>query len=110
MINKYYYPQAKEIIKALQHQLYDSGDATHELWNTWVCALNPYEMAESLEKHNLTIVGWFYLTKFKKNLDIGVVAERKDGTRIWCHARKFWFDNWKEEFPDLYKEALYETI
>ena len=94
--------KVKEVIIALQHQLYDQGDATHELLNTWVCALDPYDMVETLEKHNLTIVGYFYLTEPKMRLDIGVVAEDKDGERIWCHARKAWFDDWKEEYPELY--------
>lgn len=103
-MNKYYYNKAKEVVTALQHQLYDSGDATHELLNTWVCALDPYDMVKTLEKHNLTIIGYFYLTEPKMKLDIGIVAENKNGECIWCHARKVWFDDWKEEFPELYEE------
>ena len=104
------YKKAKQIVQALEHELYDSGDAHHEYWNTWVLALDPYDMAESAEKFNLTIIGYFKLKEPKHGLDIGIVAEEKDGNRIWCHAKKVWFEDWKEEFPELYKEALYETI
>lgn len=103
-MNKYYYNKAKEVVAALQHQLYDSGDATHELLNTWVCALDPYDMVKTLEKHNLTIIGYFYLTEPKMKLDIGIIAENKNGERIWCHARKVWFEDWKEDYPELYEE------
>jgi len=93
-----------EILQALNHELYDCGDAYHELWNTWVCALTPYDLLESIEKFNLTIIGYFKLAKPKLGLDIGVVAENQKGERFWCHAKKAWFDSWRDEYPQLYNE------
>ncbi len=97
------YEKTKQIIKDLDHELYDCGDAYHEMWNTWVCALSPYDLLESVEKFNLTILGYFKLDEPKVNLDIGVIVEDGEGERFWCHARKAWFDDWKEEYPELYE-------
>lgn len=97
--------KTKQIIKALNHELYNCGDAYHELWNTWICALSPYEMVESAYKFNFTILGYFKLDQPKLGLDIGVVAENNyNGERFWCHAKKAWFEDWKEDYPELYEE------
>ena len=94
---------AKDVVSALEHQLYDQGDACHEIWNGWICSLNPYEIADYLNKYQFNIVGFFKLSESKLGLDIGIVIEQNaDGSRSWCHAKKTWFDDWKEEYPELY--------
>lgn len=80
----------QEIKEALNHDL-GQVDGYHEMWNSWLYAYNLAEMASTLNEHNLRIVGYATLTVPKhamfsdELLDIGVVAEYKDGERIWCH-------------------------
>lgn len=95
---------AKEIALAMKHKLYDEGDAVHEMWNGWITC-NPYEMAKTAKEEDLTVIGWFTLTAWKKrDLDIGIVAEYPNGDRIWCHAASRWFANWEKWYPELYEE------
>lgn len=87
----------REIKEALNHDL-GQVDGYHEMDNTWLYASNLAEMAASLNKHNLKIIGYAILSVPKCSmlgnlLDVGVVAEYNDGERIWCHCsnerRKF---------------------
>lgn len=97
------FDKAKEIAEAFEHQLYDPGDAPHEMWNGWLMGIDPYDIAAHLKEDKITIIGWFYLTYPKGDLDIGVVAEDFEGDRFWCHAKKSWYSNWKKWYPELYK-------
>ena len=101
-----YFDTAKDIAMAMNHELYDYGDAYHEMWNGWIDP-DRYNMAEKLQNEKLMIVGWFKLTTLKWDdyFDIGIVAEYlSDGERFWCHAASRWFNDWKEYYPELYKE------
>ena len=80
----------QEIKEALNHDL-GQVDGYHEMWNSWLCAGNLFEMASKLNEHKLRIIGYATLTSPKTTmfgtiLDIGVVAEYEDGERIWCHT------------------------
>ena len=80
----------QELKEALKHDL-GQVDGYHEMWNSWLCAGSLAEMASSLNEHKLRIIGYATLTTprittFGTTLDIGVVAEYKDGERIWCHT------------------------
>lgn len=93
-----------ELIKAMEHEMYDQGDARHEMWNHWTWDPSPTNTAIRCKDEGLKIIGYFYLPNPSYDLDIGVVAEYEDGDRIWCHAKKSWYDSWKKWFPDLYKK------
>ena len=76
--------------EALKHDL-GQVDGYHEMWNSWLCAGSLAEMASYLNEHKMSILGYATLTTpritmFGTTLDIGVVAEYKDGERIWCHT------------------------
>lgn len=80
----------QELKEALNHDL-GQVDGYHEMWNSWLCAGSLAEMASELNEHKLKIIGYATLTTprttmFGTTLDIGVVAEYKDGERIWCHT------------------------
>ena len=99
------FDKAKEIAQAMEHELYDAGDAIHEMYNGWIDC-NPYDMAKVVKEMDITIIGWFWLYSNIINktydLDIGIVAEYSDGDRIWCHANSKWFKDWKTYYPELY--------
>ena len=86
--------EVKETIANIKHELYDCGDAVHELDNTWV-RIDPVEMTIELEKRNCILIGFFYLPglNLRYNLiDIGLVIEdRETHNRYWCHANSKWF-------------------
>ena len=81
----------QEIKEALNHDL-GQVDGYHEMDNSWLYAYDLVEMVSALNEHNLRIIGYATLTVPKhamfsdELLDIGVVAEYKDGERIWCHT------------------------
>jgi hypothetical protein len=100
------FDKAKEIAQNLKHEMYNCGDAYHEMWNGWI-GTDPYELAQNAKEYNLIILGYFKLEQPKITyagtiLDIGVVVEDEDGDRFWCHAKKVWFDDWEEKYPELY--------
>jgi hypothetical protein len=96
---------AKKVALALEHELYDDGGTCHEMWNGWI-GCDPYEFAQNLDKYHLIILGYFKLKSLKPGtlLDIGIVAEDEDGERFWCHYSSKWIKDWKDEYPELYKE------
>lgn len=98
-----YLEEAKAVAYAMDHEMYDMGDACHEMWNGWI-DVNPYDMASNAKDNHIMIVGWFKLSiqKWDGDLDIGIVAEDEDGERFWCHASSKWFEKWKEYYPELY--------
>lgn len=94
-----------ELLLAMENQLYDEGEAVHEMWNGWTWDPSPAETAIKASQEGLHFIGWFYLKNPAGylNCDIGVVAEYEDGSRIWCHAKKEWYDSWRRHFPKLYE-------
>lgn len=99
--NTKYFEEAKNVVEAMSHELYDEGDAFHEMWNGWIDC-NPYDMAANAKEEQITIIGWFKLRRPKGDLDIGIVAEYPDGDRFWDHASSEWFTNWRKWYPELY--------
>lgn len=107
-IHKRDFVKAKEIAQAFKHEMYDAGDAEHEMWNGWLMGLSPYELADNIKEDDISIIGWFPLNISKRykgdRCDIGVVAEdNTSGSRFWCHAVSDWYSNWEERYPELYK-------
>ena len=98
-----YIEDAKAIVYAMNHELYDMGDAYHEMWNGWI-ETDPYDFAARAKEEKIMVVGWFKLSiqKMDGDLDIGIVAEYEDGERFWCHASSRWFKRWEEDYPELY--------
>lgn len=102
-----------ELFKNVNHKLYDKGDAIHEMWNGWVWDSNPAETVVTLQQEKLMIIGYFELADYQKagysDMDIGIVAEDiETGNRIWCHAKKGWYESWRKWFPKLWEKAIKE--
>jgi len=98
-----YRESAKEIVKLIKNELpfYEIGD--HEMWNGWVCA-DPYEQAFELKRNNLVLLGVCKDIPYGDKGEIGIVARDEDGDdNFWCHIPEKWFDDWEEEYPELYK-------
>lgn len=107
-IHKRDFVKAKEIAQAFKHEMYDAGDAEHEMWNGWLMGLSPYELADNIKEDDISIIGWFPLNISKRykgdRCDIGVVAEdNTSGSRFWCHAVSDWYSNWEKRYPELYE-------
>ena len=87
--------------------LYDIGDARHEMFNAWIDCDYQDQLLE-LENEDFFIVGvgpapW---APGYFNEPVAVVCEYYDnGDRFWCHAEKDWYDNMREESMELYKKA-----
>ena len=99
------FDKAREIALAMKHEMYDEGDATHEMWNGWITT-DPYKMAKTAKEQDIFVLGWFKLKDYQRRmngLDIGIVAEDFNGNRIWCHAKSSWFEKWEKWYPELYK-------
>ena len=102
------FDKAKEVAQAMQHEMYDQGDAYHEMWNAWLDP-DPYEMAKYCKENSMFIRGWFKLQSPKVVMscecDIGIVAEDSCGDVFWCHAPSHWFSDWKKDYPELFEEG-----
>lgn len=94
----------------LHHDLYDVGDAYHEMYNGWVdCEWR--DLLLNAEDENIFIVGVapapYGCISF--NEPVAIVAESKfNGERFWCHAEKDWIDDMRENSMDEYNKIMEE--
>ena len=99
-------PTNKINLEGLFHDMYDIGDAHHELWNAWI-GINWREMALRLLDEDFYLIGiapcpWGH-GGYKQ--PIAFVVETKDGTeRFWCHGEKDWVLDMREEMKEVYNE------
>lgn len=100
--NKYEQDKQK-LVQAMKNKILLDDCGSHEMYNAWIDP-DPYQMAANCKAEKLTVIGVCDLGEFYKVamfsddiLDIGVVAEYEDGTRIWCHAKSEWFsdEDWR---------------
>ena len=91
----------------LFHDMYDIGDAYHEMWNSWI-KLDFYEMAVTLQDEDFNVIGIAPAPYGAAYIDnpVAVVAEEKNGTRFWCHADQKWIDDMREQIRPVYEAAL----
>lgn len=96
----------------LFHDLYDVGDASHQMWNYWI-ADDAYELLCNLEEEDFFLVGIApasYAFAGKEFEDsIAFVIETYDtGTRYWCHGYKSWVKDMRAQMEHIYKEKINE--
>ena len=88
--------------------LYDVGDARHEMYNAWVECDWRDQLLE-LKNEDFFIVGiapapW---TPGYFRQAVAVVCEYYDNAdRFWCHAEKDWYDSMREESKEQYEKAV----
>lgn len=97
-------PKVSNNLYGLFHDLYNVGDARHEMFNAWI-GTDWYEMSGQLDDEDFYLVGIapapFGTSSIKK--PIAFVAETYDGTdRFWCHGDESWVESMREQMRDIY--------
>lgn len=95
-------------LMGLHHDMYDIGDAFHEMWNGWIhCEW--HEQLTELVDEDFFIIGIAPAPYGCFSIDdpVAIVAEyRGDGTRFWCHASQDWITTMREESMDEYRKLM----
>ena len=87
--------------------MYDVGDASHEMWNAWI-GTNFYEMNFDCNDNNITLIGIApapYPCSAIRNA-VAFVAEDEDGNRFWSHGSQDWVEDMRDEMRDIYDNFL----
>lgn len=97
----------------LYHDMYDVGDAYHEMWNSWV-KVDFYEQIVSMEDEDFTLIGiapapWDRDDIFGNGQSCAFVCEDADGNRFWCHGSWKWVKDMREQGQTLYEEIKAEN-
>ena len=93
-------------LDGLFHDMYDVGDARHEMWNAWI-GIEWKEMALRLLDEEFYLIGiapapWGHSLYSDA---VAFVAESKDGTdRFWCHGDMETVKQMREEMKEVYNE------
>lgn len=93
----------------LYNNMYDVGDAYHEMWNAWI-ALDFYEMNECIKDNDFFLVGiapapWNVDDIFGEGNTVAFVAEERDtGNRFWCHGSKKWVEDMREQMFEIWEK------
>ena len=89
--------------------LYDVGDAYHEMWNGWV-GTDFYEMTGELEDEDFYLLGiapapWDKDDVFGKGNSVAFVGcYYSTDERFWCHGSKDWVKFMRDQMEEIYKE------
>ena len=87
--------------------LYDLGDACHEMWNGWI-STSWEEQLITLDEEDFFIVGIApcpHNFQYMRN-PVYVICEYENGDRLWCHAEKDWIDDMREASLKEYTELM----
>ena len=90
--------------------LYDVGDAHHEMWNAWITD-DFYEMNVYLQEEDFFLVGIApapYRCPALKD-PIAFVGEYENGERFWCHGGKSWVESMRRDMKDVYENLKGEV-
>lgn len=87
----------------LYNDMYDVGDAYHEMWNAWV-GVDFYEMNSDCVENNIVLVGIAPAPWGCASIEdpVAFVAENEDGTRFWSHGGQSWVNDMREQMRDIY--------
>ena len=100
-------PKVKNNLFGLFYDLYDVGTAPHEMYNGWIDS-NWYEMSWQLNDLDFYLYGIApapYPMTWGDGDDVAFVARTYDDKfEFWCHGRKSWVDEMREQMEDVYKE------
>lgn len=100
-------PREQLNLMGLYNDMYDVGDASHEMYNGWI-TIDWYEMAENLIREEFYLVGvapapW---DCFSIDDPIAMVAEDEDGNRFWCHAGRNWVERMRKQMREIYNNMM----
>lgn len=104
-------PKVKNNLLGLFTDLYDVGDARHEMWNAWI-GIDWYEMSAQLFDEDFYLVGIADAPWGKTYLDeptVAYVAETYDGKdKFWCHGTKSSLEDMREQMLETYEKLKKE--
>lgn len=89
--------------------LYDVGDAYHEMWNAWI-KCDFYEMAVKLEEEDFYLLGiapapWDKDDLFGEGKSCAFVGcYYSTDERFWAHGSYDWVEDMREQMEDVYDE------
>ncbi len=92
----------------LFHDMYDIGDAYHEMWNSWI-KVDFWEQIVCIEDEDFTLIGiapapWDRDDIFGDNQSCAFVCEDAEGNRFWSHGSKKWVEDMREQGRQVYEE------
>lgn len=97
----------QEVYEILKNNSNVMDYGEHEWDNSWLREIPV--MTKRLNEYGDRLIGWFplstpaYCCGIKQ--DIGIVAERQDGTRYWCHFMSDMIESFIEEYEEERNES-----
>ena len=100
-------PKEQLNLMGLFNDMYDVGDAYHEMYNAWT-SFDWYEMSENLYDESFFLVGVAPAPYecFAFDESIAFVCEEPNGTRLWCHGSKDWVTRMREQMKSMYNMMM----
>lgn len=100
-------PKEQLNLMGLYNDMYDVGDAYHEMWNGWI-GVDWYEMAEGLQSEDFFLCGIAPAPYDCSALDdaVAFVAEEENGSRFWCHGGRSWVEHMRKQMRDIYNDMM----
>lgn len=100
-------PREQLNLMGLYNDMYDVGDASHEMYNAWT-SIDWYEMAENLSREDFFLVGIAPAPWDCYSIDnpVAAVIEEENGTRFWCHMGKSWIDRMRKQMREIYNNMM----
>ena len=99
-------------LSGFHNNMYDIGDATHEMWNGWLTAGVWAEQLNALENLDFFVVGIApapIIPDYFKNAVAVVIEEFDTGNRYWCHWEMDYIEKFRRDTKHL-MEKMYEGI
>lgn len=100
-------PKEQLNLMGLFNDMYDIGDAYHEMWNGWI-GVDWYEMAEELQSEDFFLCGIAPAPYDCSAIDdsVAFVAEEENGSRFWCHGGRSWVEYMRKQMRDIYNDMM----
>lgn len=96
-------------LMGLHNDMYQVGEARHEMWNGWIQATWEEQLIEILDE-NFFIIGIVDPAPPRIGLPmrhpVAIVIEYDDGDRYWCHAEWDWINDMRQESKEVYERLL----
>ena len=96
-------------LMGLHNDMYQVGDARHEMWNGWIQTSWEEQLIELLDE-DFFIIGIVDPAPPRMGLPmrhpVAIVIEYDDGARYWCHAEWDWIDDMRQESKVAYERLM----
>lgn len=96
-------------LMGLHNDMYQVGEARHEMWNGWIQTSWEEQLIELLDE-DFFIIGIVDPAPPRVGLPmrhpVAIVIEYDDGARYWCHAEWDWIDDMRQESKVAYERLM----